>query len=289
MYPFIDLSSQSGVGRWTWKSIALTAGPMIVVMQATLLVLAGGESRRMGRTKAWLEVGETTLVRWVAERLAPGFSEVVVSFAEPEQVEQLLPYRIVFDRKPSAGPLAGLEAGLITARNEITFAVACDMPYVTREVAEMAVVATRSCDAAIPKIGGRPEPACAAYRRSAVGAIIERSLPSTGGCLVKIVVTVKQVPDPNSATVLEADNTLSRDKEVVLDPGDECGIEEALQLKEAHGGEVVLVSMGPERARDAIRKGLSMGADRGVLISDPQLAGADALLTARALAAAIKL
>jgi electron transfer flavoprotein beta subunit len=105
---------------------------------------------------------------------------------------------------------------------------------------------------------------------------------------VKIVVTVKQVPDPNSTLVLEADNTLSREKEVVLDPGDECGIEEGLQLREAHGGEVILVSMGPERAKDAIRKGLSMGADRGVLIRDAQLAGADALLTARALAAAIE-
>jgi electron transfer flavoprotein beta subunit len=105
---------------------------------------------------------------------------------------------------------------------------------------------------------------------------------------VKIVVTVKQVPDPNSTLVLEPDNTLNREKEVVLDPGDECGIEEGLQLKEAHGGEVVLVSMGPERAKDAIRKGLSMGADRGVLITDSRLAGADALLTARALAAAIK-
>ena len=105
---------------------------------------------------------------------------------------------------------------------------------------------------------------------------------------MKIVVTVKQVPDPNSSLALEADNTLSREKEVVLDPGDECGVEEGLQLKEAHGGEVVLVSMGPERAKDAIRKGLSMGADRGILITDPKLAGADALLTARALAAAIR-
>ena len=105
---------------------------------------------------------------------------------------------------------------------------------------------------------------------------------------MKIVVTVKQVPDPNSNLTLEADNTLSREKEVVLDPGDECGVEEGLQLKEAHGGEVILVSMGPERAKDAIRKGLSMGADRGILITDPQLAGADALITARALAAAIK-
>jgi len=51
---------------------------------------------------------------------------------------------------------------------------------------------------------------------------------------LKIVVTVKQVPDPNSNLTLEADNTISREKEVVLDPGDECGVEEGLQLKEAH-------------------------------------------------------
>src|SRR5690348_18346209 len=105
---------------------------------------------------------------------------------------------------------------------------------------------------------------------------------------LKIVVTVKQVPDPNSSLTLEADHSISRDKEVVLDPGDECGVEEALQLKEAHGGEVVLVSMGPDRAKEAVRKGLSMGADRGVQVSDEGLAGADALLTARVLAAAIK-
>src|SRR5215469_11394518 len=89
---------------------------------------------------------------------------------------------------------------------------------------------------------------------------------------LKIVVTVKQVPDPNAPQALDPDNTIARDREVVLDPGDECGIEIGLQLKEAHGGEVVLVSMGP---------------DRGILISDPALAGADAYLTARALAAAI--
>ena len=104
---------------------------------------------------------------------------------------------------------------------------------------------------------------------------------------MKIVVTVKQVPDPNAPQGLDPDNTIARDREVVLDPGDECGIEIGLQLKEAQGGEVILVSMGPEKARDAIRKGLSMGADRGILITDEQLAGADAFLTARALAAAI--
>ena len=73
-----------------------------------------------------------------------------------------------------------------------------------------------------------------------------------------------------------------------IDPADEFGIEAALQLVEKHGGSVVVVSMGPTSALDAIRKGLAMGAEKGILISDPALAGSDALTTARVLAAAIK-
>ena len=142
-------------------------------MQASLLVLAGGDSRRMGRPKAWLEVGDTFLLRYVVDRLAPAFSEVMVSFAEPEQLEEPLPYRIVFDRKRSAGPLAGLEAGLLAARNELIFAVACDMPYVTQDFAQMAIVAARRSDAALARIDGRPEPVCGAYGRSALPAITE--------------------------------------------------------------------------------------------------------------------
>jgi len=141
-------------------------------MEATLLVLAGGDSRRMGRPKPWIEVGDTVLLRYVVERLAPAFSEVVVSFGEPEQMEQLVPYRVVFDRKRAAGPLAGLEAGLLAARQEVMFAVACDMPYVTPEVAEMAVAAARSCDAAIPRHDGLFEPVCGAYRKTALPTIV---------------------------------------------------------------------------------------------------------------------
>ena len=140
-------------------------------MQASLLVLAGGDSRRMGRPKAWLEVGDTYLLRYVADRLAPAFSEVVVSFAEPEQLEQPVPYRIVFDRKRSAGPLAGLESGLVAAKTDLVFAVACDMPYVTQELAAVAVAASRGCDAAIARVDGRVEPVCAAYARSALPKI----------------------------------------------------------------------------------------------------------------------
>jgi molybdenum cofactor guanylyltransferase len=141
-------------------------------MEATLLVLAGGQSRRMGRPKPWIEVGSSILIRYVVERLAPAFSELMVSFAEPEQMEQLVPYRVVFDRKPNAGPLAGLEAGLLAARNQVLFAVACDMPYVQPSTAEIAVAAARSCDAAIPRHDGLFEPVCGAYRKTALPAIV---------------------------------------------------------------------------------------------------------------------
>jgi molybdopterin-guanine dinucleotide biosynthesis protein A len=144
---------------------------MISRVDATLLVLAGGMSRRMGRPKAWLEVGDTKLLHWMVARLSPAFSDVIVSFAEPEQLEEHVPYRLVFDRRLDAGPLAGLEAGLSAAREEVMFAVACDMPYVTLEVAEMAVAAARTSDAAIPRVADRAEPVCAAYRRSALAAI----------------------------------------------------------------------------------------------------------------------
>ena len=107
---------------------------------------------------------------------------------------------------------------------------------------------------------------------------------------MNVVVCVKQVPDPNSAGQLDSStNNLKREGvEVVLDPGDEYGIEAGLQLAEASGGQVTVVSMGPDKALDAIRKALAMGAAKGVLVSDPALAGSDALTTAKVLAAAIK-
>jgi electron transfer flavoprotein beta subunit len=100
-------------------------------------------------------------------------------------------------------------------------------------------------------------------------------------------VCVKQVPDPNNPYELTGDNRLKRDGgQNVLDPGDEFGVEAALKLTEA-GGEVTVVSMGPSQTMEAIRRALSMGAHKGLLVSDDALAGADALVTARVLAAAI--
>ena len=105
---------------------------------------------------------------------------------------------------------------------------------------------------------------------------------------MNIVVCVKHVPDPNVPPEMDGERLKRQGVQGVLDPGDEFGVEAGLQLKEAHGGEVTLVCMGPSQANEAVTRGLSMGADKGILISDDSLAGADALVTARVLAAAIK-
>jgi electron transfer flavoprotein beta subunit len=105
---------------------------------------------------------------------------------------------------------------------------------------------------------------------------------------LNIVVCVKHIPDPNLPPEMDGDRLKREGVQGVLDPGDEFGVEAGLQLKEEHGGEVTVVTMGPAQAMEAIRRGLSMGADRGVIVTDDALTGADALVTARVLSAAIE-
>jgi electron transfer flavoprotein beta subunit len=106
---------------------------------------------------------------------------------------------------------------------------------------------------------------------------------------VKIAVCVKQVPDATSHKRLDAaTHRLDRSGEGVLNATDVNAVEEALRLKDAHGGEVVVVSLGPEKTLESLRKALAMGADRALLVSDDAAAGSDLLATSRALAAALE-
>ena len=97
------------------------------------------------------------------------------------------------------------------------------------------------------------------------------------------------MPEPEGTPTIGDDGLLVREgADGSLDPGDEYGLEAALQLVESAGeGEVTLVSMGPEVAHAALQRGLAIGAHKGVRITDASLRGADALVTARVLAAAI--
>jgi electron transfer flavoprotein beta subunit len=105
---------------------------------------------------------------------------------------------------------------------------------------------------------------------------------------MKIAVCVKQVPEGNRR-LDPSTKRLDRSGEGALNPFDANAVEEALRLKDATGeGEVVLVSMGPPKAQDALRKALAMGADRAVLVSDDGAAGADLVATSAVLAKALE-
>jgi len=106
---------------------------------------------------------------------------------------------------------------------------------------------------------------------------------------MNIVVLVKQVPDSGSERNLRADDkTVDRaSASNVINEMDEYAIEEALKIKEAHGGEVTILTMGPASATDSIRKALSMGPDKAVHVLDDALHGTCALGTSKVLAAAL--
>ncbi len=144
-----------------------------MALAASLVILAGGEGRRMGRPKALLPVGGTTLVEWMVRRLAPTCRHLLISARGPEQLPPGLRPHLVVDRHPGAGPLAGIAAALAASPHDLVVVVACDMPRVTPALVRRLAAATAGVDAAVPRIGGRPEPACAAYRRSAAATIDE--------------------------------------------------------------------------------------------------------------------
>ncbi len=106
---------------------------------------------------------------------------------------------------------------------------------------------------------------------------------------MKIVVCVKQVPDATAVKRLDdATGRLERGGEGALNATDVNAVEEALRLKEAGGGEVVVLSLGPAKALESLRKALAMGADRAVLVSDDAAAGSDLVATSYALAVALE-
>ncbi|HEY0533508.1 MAG TPA: electron transfer flavoprotein subunit beta/FixA family protein [Actinoplanes sp.] len=105
---------------------------------------------------------------------------------------------------------------------------------------------------------------------------------------MNIVVLVKQVPDSSSARALNAGGTVERTSASnIVNEMDEYAIEEAMKIKEAHGGEITVLTMGPASATESIRKALSMGPDQAVHVTDDALHGACAVTTSQVLAAAL--
>jgi len=104
-----------------------------------------------------------------------------------------------------------------------------------------------------------------------------------------IIVTIKQVPDTHEVRIDPKTNSLIREGvPSIVNPEDRNAVEEALRLREKHGGSITVLTMGPPQAEDALAEALAMGADRAVLLTDRAFAGADTLVTAFTLSRAIR-
>lgn len=106
---------------------------------------------------------------------------------------------------------------------------------------------------------------------------------------MKIVVCVKQVPDTKGGVEFNPDGTLNRAAMLtIMNPDDKAGLEAALRLKDQYGAEVTVVTMGLPKAEDVLREALAMGADKGILVTDRVLGGADTWATSTTLAGALR-
>ena len=106
---------------------------------------------------------------------------------------------------------------------------------------------------------------------------------------MKIVVCIKQVPDTKGGVQFNPDGTLNRAAMLtIMNPDDKAGLEAALRIKDQTGAEVTVVTMGLPKAADVLREAMAMGADKGVLITDRVLGGADTWATSTTIAGALR-
>jgi len=134
------------------------------------VILAGGQSSRLGRNKAFLDFDGRPLIARMAEILRPLVSEVVVVASESEPYR---PYvdRVVPDVIPGLGPLGGIHAGLLAVRTRAAFFVGCDLPFVPGALFERLSREVARADAVVPFVDGEYEPLVAAYARSCLPAV----------------------------------------------------------------------------------------------------------------------
>ncbi len=155
--------------------------------EATLIILAGGEGRRMGFPKHELAIGETSILERIHQRLGDLFDETIVTGRGISTPNQKI--RIAEDRHSERAALVGIHAGLSASRTDLTFVIACDMPYIEPGLVSHLLCAAADADIVVPVIRGYYEPLCAVYRTTCLRPI-GRSIE---GGILKIIPFYREV------------------------------------------------------------------------------------------------
>lgn len=141
------------------------------VDEVTGVVLAGGQSKRMGVDKASLVLGGKPMIAHAIDRLREVLPEVVVVAKDACRLD-LPGVKVIADAAPDvAGALVGIHSALLAVKTPYAFVVACDMPYIQPELVRRMIEACHGCDALVPKIGAAIEPLFALYSRVCLPSI----------------------------------------------------------------------------------------------------------------------
>ena len=180
-----------------------------MIEDCTAIILAGGDSRRMGSDKANLLLGEQTLLQRVIAAMQKVFPHVIVSVRQPRPGISLPQ---VLDEQTAAGmqgggPLAGLAAGLERITTPWAFVVACDMPFVEPAMVELLAGYRTDCQAVVPVVQGHPQPLAAYYAGSCL-AVLRAHLAGGGKNSLRAVLERLRVHYVDESELQQADPAL---------------------------------------------------------------------------------
>lgn len=141
-------------------------------MKAAAIILSGGKSSRMGTNKALLKLNEKTTIERMVDILKVYFDDIILVTNDKDSYRSL-GVKMVSDHYPGKGPLAGFHAGLMASRYDVNFIVACDMPFISGELASELVKKIGHYDALVPVINGKMQTLCAVFQKKTVNKIEE--------------------------------------------------------------------------------------------------------------------
>ena len=151
------------------------------------IVLAGGQSRRLGIDKALLSLGGGPLLQAAVQRVSQVCRRVIVAVDRPGRYRRLrLSADFVADASPGRGPLAGLQSGLQACSTEYALVVACDLPFLNVELLRYMAGLPRSWQALVPRAAGRDHPLHAVYARSCLPEV-DALLAAGGGSMKQLL------------------------------------------------------------------------------------------------------
>lgn len=136
----------------------------------TGIILAGGKSRRVGKGKALLKIGDKRIIEMVVEKLEATFDDTLIVTGSPFNY-QFLGVKVIRDIVPEKGPLGGIYTGLLSSKSEYNFICACDMPFLNTRLLKFMASEVTNCDLVVPVVGGFVEPLHSIYSKRCLSAI----------------------------------------------------------------------------------------------------------------------